>query len=210
MDQYWENVWINPDIDEYERYLEGHKKVHRGFLEVFKKYKVKFVCDAACGFGAYSAMLAVNGYEVVGFDVAASSIELTRKMLGNLSVSTDKYFVSSITEVSYPSEQFDAVVAHAVIDHLSVEDANRAVEELLRIAKSGGLVYLSFDEISEEDTLIEHKVMEDGSYLYTEGDRSGLLFKYYTNEAIGNLLKNRKIIYRATNTSGEREIIIQK
>lgn len=210
MDQYWENVWINPDIDEYERYLEGHKKAHRGFLEVFKKHKVKFVCDAACGFGAYSAMLAVNGYEVVGFDVAASSIELTRKMLGNLSVSTDKYFVSSITEVSYPSEQFDAVVAHAVIDHLSAEDANRAVEELLRIVKSGGLVYLSFDEISEEDTLIEHKVMEDGSYLYTEGDRSGLLFQYYTNEAIDNLLRNRKIIYRATNTSGEREIIIQK
>ena len=50
------------------------------FLDVFRECGVVNVCDAACGFGAYGAMLAANGFSVSLFDIASSSIELAKTL----------------------------------------------------------------------------------------------------------------------------------
>jgi len=210
MDIYWNEVWKDPDIEEYQRYIDQHSKSKPEFLDVFKEYNVKNVCDSACGFGAYSAMLSANGYQVVGFDVAKSSIELTKKLLNKFEINTCEYIVSSITNISLKDEKFDAVIAHAVIDHLAYIDAIRAIEELLRIVKNKGLVYISFDGIEDDDMKLEHIILDDGSFLYSDRSRDGLLFKYYSDTDINTLLYGRTIIYRKTNMHGDREIIIQK
>lgn len=210
MDMYWNQVWKNPDIEEYERYIYRHSKSRPEFLDVFKKYNIKYVCDSACGFGAYSAMLSANGYRVVGFDIAKSAIELAKKLLNKFEINTSEYIVSSITNISFKDEQFDAVVAHAVIDHLAYTDAIRAIEELFRIVKNKGLVYISFDGIEDDDMELEHIVLDDGSFLYSDKSRNGLLFKYYSDQDINTLLNGRNIIYSKTNMHGDREIVIQK
>ena len=210
MDNYWNEIWKNPNLDEFQRYINRHVNSRPEFLNIFQEYKITNVCDAACGFGAYSAMLVANGYHVIGFDIAPSSIELARILLNTYGINTSEYFVSSIVDIKQLSESFDAVVAHAVIDHLVYEDAFRAIEELLRIVKSGGLVYISFDGIEEEDREFEHVVLDDGSFLYTDCRRDGLLFRYYTDEDIRTLLQGRNVIYSKVKENGEREIIIQK
>lgn len=210
MESYWNEVWNNPDIEEYQSYINRHVKSKPEFLDVFKEYHIKYVCDAACGFGAYSAMLAANEYHVSGFDIAESSIELTKKLLDSFKINTSEFIISSITSILFADETFDAVVAHAVIDHLKYSDAICAIEELLRIVKNDGLVYISFDGMEDDDMEFKHIVLEDGSFLYSDIRREGLLFKYYTDEDIRTLLYGKNVIYRRTNVNGEREIILQK
>lgn len=209
-DTYWDKVWHNPNLKEYEQYLIKYLKAQPDFLKIFKEHQVKYVCDAACGFGAYSVLLASNGYRTAGFVIAAASVKLTCLMLEKLNIDNSGYIISDIANISFPSKQFDAVIAHAVIDHLPTVNTPKAIDELLRIVKDGGLVYLSFDGLEDDDIKCEHSILEDGSFLYTGKGRKGLLFKYYTDEDINNLLEGENIIYRGTDAYGGREIIIQK
>ncbi|MEN6596038.1 MAG: class I SAM-dependent methyltransferase [Clostridiaceae bacterium] len=206
---YWEGVWQAEDAAQCAAYLRGHMRAHPAFLDVFRQYGVTNVCDAACGFGAYGAMLTANGFSVSLFDIANSSVELAKTLFRQEGLSAERWRVCDICQIAYPDESFDAIVAHAVIDHLSTERAHTALGELLRIAKPGGLVYLSFDPLEQDDLLEPHDVLADGSFVYTEGERNGLLFHFYTEKEIRHLLEFFKIVYTNQTARGEREYIIQ-
>ena len=205
MGDYWNDLWANPDIQEYMEYAVGYTTANPEFLDIFAQHNIKKVCDAACGFGAYSIMLLNKGFEVYGFDISYNSIYLTERILTNLGLPVGGYRICSITDISYPDMFFDGVVANAVLDHLSATDADVALEELHRIVKPGGLIYISFDAISEDDTKKAHTLLEDGSFLY----KDGLRFKYYADNDISDLLKDKCIVFSRTAQKGTREVILQ-
>ncbi|QSX06571.1 class I SAM-dependent methyltransferase [Sedimentibacter sp. zth1] len=208
MEEYWNKEWSNNKIDEYIKYIRPDFTPR--FFEIFSKYNIKNVCDAACGFGTYSIMLNNRGFEVSGFDIAENSVNLTKNMLKHFKLPNDDYKTCSITDISFKDEAFDAVVAHAVIDHLSKKSACTALNELYRITKQGGLIYLSFDCLEEDDLNLAHEILEDGSFLYTDKSRDGLLFNHYTNEDIEKLLLGKQQIYFNTTKRGDREVILKK
>lgn len=208
-DAYWEGVWQAEDAAQCAEYLRGHMRARPAFLDVFRECGVVNVCDAACGFGAYGAMLAANGFSVSLFDIASSSIELAKTLFQREGLSAIDWQVCDICQIAFPSGSFDAVVAHAVIDHLPAKRAQTALCELMRIAKPGGLVYLSFDPLEEDDLLEPHDILPDGSFFYTGGSRKGLLFHPYSDENAHLLLLGQKIVYSRINKRGEREYILQ-
>jgi len=209
-DSYWETLWKTEDAGELARYVRSHMKSSPAFLELFRQRCVSSVCDAACGFGAYSAMLSANGYRVSGFDIAGSSVELTKTMLKKAGLKFGEYQVCDICGIAFPGGAFDAVVAHAVIDHLTAERAKTALNELFRVVKNNGLVYLSFDPLEDDDLAQPHAILPDGSFLYSDGDRNGLLFHYYSNADVDRLLDGLKIVYRNETSWGEREFVLEK
>lgn len=208
-DAYWEGVWKTEDAAQCAEYLRGHMRARPKFLDVFCQHGVITVCDAACGFGAYGAMLAANGFSVSLFDIASSSVELAKTLFLREGLAAKDWCVCDICQIAYASCSFDAVAAHAVIDHLPVERARMALDELVRIVKPGGLVYLSFDPLEDDDLLEPHDVLADGSFVYTEGERNGLLFHFYTEKEIRHLLELSEIVYANQTARGEREYILQ-
>lgn len=207
---YWDQEWNSQTIEAYQRYLEGHMRAHPWFLEEFCSKGVAYVCDAACGFGAYGAMLAANGFQVSGFDVSSAAVDLTKRLFTNNHLHYSNYIVSDICAIEFPNASFDATVAHAVLDHLTEFDAERALSELMRITKPGGLVYVSFDPLEVEDISEPHDTLEDGSFLYHGGSRNGLLFRYCTARDINVMIKPYKILHWRTNRRGERELLLQR
>lgn len=207
--EFWEECWQQGTVAEYETYLSGYYRLKSPVADLFQSHNVKTVCDAACGFGAYSLMLASYGFLVEGFDISPTSVEVTKELLQKYDIDTSKYKVASIVDTGYEKE-FDAVTAHSVLDHLSVADAKRALDELLRIAKPGGLVMISFDGIEEDDLELPHEVTADGSFLYKDGNRNGMLFHYYEEEELETWLAPYSIIWKQTNSRGERFFVIQK
>ena len=208
MSEYWNVEWKDATVSEYKKYINPNGRPK--FFDIFKEYNIRYVCDAACGFGAYSVMLNNNGFHTAGFDVSENSVNLTKSMLLHFNCPNDEYKVCNITDIDFDDEIFDAVVAHAVIDHLSVNDAKKALEELYRITKKNGLIYLSFDGIEGDDISLEHQVLEDGSFLYHDESRNGLLFKYYLEKDINNLIIGRNKVYYNITSKGDREVIIKK
>ena len=63
---YWESCWQEEDSSQLQAYLEGWKNYHGREIELLKEHQVKSVCDAACGFGAYTIAFAANGFKVSG------------------------------------------------------------------------------------------------------------------------------------------------
>lgn len=209
-DKYWEKCWNREDVSELFGYLKSYEKLKSEEIEIFKQHKLKKICDAACGFGAYSLAFFSNGFETYGFDISAKAVEIAKKGLEPYGIDPANYKIAAITDTGYKDEAFDGVVAHAVLDHLTFELAEKAVNELLRITAKGGLVLLSFDAAEQEDYEIAHILLEDGSMEYTDESRKGMIFLPYDWEKINILLKNRKIISQRVNRKNEKMVVIQK
>lgn len=205
---YWDKVWNGSKIDSYKKYINFGMEYE--FIKYFSNEGLINICDAACGFGKYSSILSYNGFSVSGFDVSRYSVKLTQDMLKSYSLPYDKFKVGSMTDIPFESACFDGTVAHSVIDHLTFSDACRAMGELFRITKNGGLIFISFDGLEEDDISIPHIVLEDGSFKYTDDKRKGMIFRFYSDEDIKKLLNKGKIIWINHKENGAREIILRK
>lgn len=208
MNNYWKKVWAGSEVENYKKYIDLNGKCQ--FIDIFKQNNLLRICDAACGFGKYSAILCKNNFDVSGFDISEEAVNLTKNMLNDMNLNYEEMCVCSIMDINYKDESFDGVVAHAVIDHFITKQASKVLEELFRITKVGGLIYLSFDGLEDDDIISVHETLEDGSFKYTNGSRKGMIFKYYNNDEIYKLFDGREILYFNTKINGEREVILRK
>lgn len=207
---YWESCWQEEDSEKLQTYLEGWKNYHGREIDVLKEYQVKSICDAACGFGAHTVSFAANGFEVSGFDISPTSVEITKQGLTKCGFPDVDIKVASLLNTGYADSSFDAVNVRAVLDHLTVDDAKKAVRELFRIIRKGGLVILSFDGTEEEDFAEEHIEIEPGTMQYVSGSRKGMLFHPYEREEIEQLLKGYEIIENWTTLRSENVVVLRK
>ena len=206
--QYWDEMWVKSKSDDYSKYIQLERE--HEIIKLFKENQIESVCDAACGFGKFSAYLGYNKFKVSGFDVSETAVGLTTDILKKYDIDFDEFKTCSITKIEFEDGRFDAVVAHAVIDHLTGNDALQAISELERIVRHDALIYVTFDGLSDDDLTEEHEVTEEGAFLYLTGDRKGMLFKYYKDDEIMNLLKGKSIVSFNTRKNGEREVIIKR
>jgi SAM-dependent methyltransferase len=207
---YWEKCWIEDDSDELYGFLKGYYKLNSKEIELFKESGVHTVCDAACGFGAYSLALASNGFDTYSFDISEKAVAITKNGLEKYGIDLNKIKIASILDTGYEDDFFDGVVAHAVIDHLLSSDAKAALSELFRITKKGGLIWLSFDIPEDDDMTAPHFCPEEGTIQYTGEGREGMLFHPYDWDSVNDLLSGSEIIYKADKGTRERVVIIRK
>lgn len=206
---YWEKCWCEEDETELDHYLQSYYTMQRRELDIFKEHHLTKVCDAACGFGGYALTLAKNGFDVYGFDVSDTAVEITKNSLKKYSVDSYNIKVLNMLNTGYEDCFFDGVVAHAVIDHMNKRDAIKALNELVRITRNSGLIWITFDIPEEEDFEEEFITYEDGTMEYLKGRREGMLFHPYDWDAIEEFLKEYHIIYR-NETNRERTVILKK
>lgn len=179
-------------------------------INIFLAHGVKSVCDAACGFGAYALAFGSRGFHVSAFDVSPSAVEITKRGLEECGITADVKS-ASILSTGYEDEAFDGVIASSVLDHMTVPDAQKALSELYRITKPGGLVLVSFDTPEASDWKIAHEVLADGSLRYADGTRrGGMIFHPYRQEEIDALLAEKSVIYAHINQKDEQIRILKK
>lgn len=98
------------------------------------------VLDAGCGPGSITAGLAdaVVPGEVVGVDANAAAIEMAARAAAAANRPGLRFEVADIYRLPFADASFDAVFAHAVLQH--VPDAQDALCRLRRLLKPGGLI----------------------------------------------------------------------
>ncbi len=91
------------------------------------------VLENGCGVGTYLEQLARQGGHVTGLEYdfarAGEAAQRSRNVVN-----------AAGEHLPFGSEQFDLVLSHEVIEH--VQDDRAAVEEMLRVLKSGGRIVL--------------------------------------------------------------------
>lgn len=79
--EYWEHVWSVEDPVRISALQDAWARSCGEIVELFRSNGVETVCDAACGFGAYTLAMAAGGFTVSAFDISPTAVELTRRGL---------------------------------------------------------------------------------------------------------------------------------
>lgn len=205
--EYWDFIWNQPGLSEKIKLALTVKKFDKQrILDIFKQENKKILCDAGCGFGLYALYFAQYGFRVSGFDVSKTAVASAQKLLQENNLLFDSFIVSSVTKISFEDHYFDAVFSNSVLDHMILEDSKKGIAELERIVKKDGLLYLSFDMLDEEDKLLPHEILPDGSYYYTQGNRAGMTLYPHTEDSVRKLLEGREILFMDSG-KGQVEVV---
>lgn len=99
----------------------------------------KICLDAGCGGGRNTiAMARLGAREAHGIDIGAPGIEDARARAAALP--NVKFRQASVENIPYPDGHFDVVWCAGVLMHVGNED--KALDELARVLKPGGLLYM--------------------------------------------------------------------
>lgn len=103
------------------------------------------VLDAGCGGGNLVADLTSEGYEVQGIDLAPKMVEVSRARVAELPEGLRwrcHIQQGDIESLPYLDASFDGAVASGVFEYL--ENDYRALSELSRVLRPGGIAIISF------------------------------------------------------------------
>jgi 2-polyprenyl-6-hydroxyphenyl methylase/3-demethylubiquinone-9 3-methyltransferase len=91
--------------------------------------------DAGCGYGVFSAVAAGRGASVVSVDIGTRLVALARARAGS------RGLVADVGQLALRDETFDVVIGSEMLEHTAAPA--RAVAELARVVKVGGLLVLT-------------------------------------------------------------------
>jgi SAM-dependent methyltransferase len=132
-DDYFAAEW-REDGNRYE--LETRRRVEDRNPALIKDvFEPVRVLDVGCGPGFLMLFLAELGIEVEGVDFSPSSHELAPAEV------RDRILIGAVTEAHVPERSFDLVICREVLEHLTVVQVRRTVEQLCRA--SSRFVYVT-------------------------------------------------------------------
>jgi ubiquinone/menaquinone biosynthesis C-methylase UbiE len=103
------------------------------------------VLDAACGTGKYFAMVLDSGRRVVGTDQSTGMLSRARTRFPAVPLER-----VGLQELAFDAE-FDAVMCIDAMENIPPEDWPRVVGNLRRAARPGGQLYLTVEQVDEQE-----------------------------------------------------------
>jgi ubiquinone/menaquinone biosynthesis C-methylase UbiE len=102
----------------------------------------KAVLEIACGRGGFATTLASNGALVSGADFSAAALQIARHKSKRLADGSRIAFAQTDAHhLPFRDRAFDVVVSCETVEHLV--EPFKALQEMARVAKPGGLLYLT-------------------------------------------------------------------
>ena len=102
------------------------------------------VLDAGSGSGGLTIAARARGFDIVGLDADAASLDLARRLArasGLTENNDDPLFVEAdLARSPFPREHFALITSHVVIEH--VADMAAVLAELVRCLRPGGILWL--------------------------------------------------------------------
>lgn len=169
------------------------------YVDVFQPYLKKIparalVLDAGCGVGRFSRELMHRGFDVHLCDGSLLSLKAAQKNLERLKNRALFIHANAENLSMLPDEMYDAVFAIELLCY--VNDAVKAIYELARVLKKGGLLFFSVENklgalaserfITEKNFLDVHKK----SHLAVKDEA---FVRYFTGEDAAALIKKAKM-----------------
>ncbi len=96
------------------------------------------VCDAACGTGYGSALLAADAAEVIGIDCDRGCIETARQRYARENLS---FVQGDVLDLPFADDRFDVLVSFETIEHLA--EHQRLMAQFARVLKQDGVLIVS-------------------------------------------------------------------
>lgn len=169
----WEAVtdefWLEPCEESYyyaKRWLSQGKKS---------------LLDLGCGLGRHAIMFAKKGFKVTAVDLSDYAVDHLLKWQDNegLNVMTKK---SDMNHLPFHDQAFDCVWAYHVISHTDTQGFLNTLNEIKRVLKPNGEIYLSLcSKSSDAFSSGRFPKVDDQTILKTEGQGEKEVPHYYVD-----------------------------
>jgi ubiquinone/menaquinone biosynthesis C-methylase UbiE len=147
--------------------------------------------DAGCGIGRYSVFFAEQGIKVSGIDISAEAVEVAKAWLHKKSLHAD-LAVGDVSNLQFDNETFDLVVTDGVLDHVPMKDAKKMIQEIWRVLKPSGYLFITLRSIDDCEFTRGEK-FEHNSYILPTGYEKGIIQHYFDINEIQELLQGFKV-----------------
>jgi ubiquinone/menaquinone biosynthesis C-methylase UbiE len=133
--------WLTPLYDPILKWVMREDVFKRKLVSQARILPGMKVLDLGCGTGTLTVMLKeeYSNSSITGLDGDAQVLEIAREKSGNMNIVWDQAMAYALP---YPDASFERVVTSLVIHHLVSEDKRRAFQEVFRVLKPNGELYV--------------------------------------------------------------------
>jgi SAM-dependent methyltransferase len=153
---YWRHVY--EDAPNAETNFNASEMVDRRnavlrFVDEYAGDRELAVLDVGCGTGMTMKEIVRRGHSVVGADITAAMLQRARTAVGQFPPDRARCILSDVEHVPFESGSFDVALCMGVLQYLETDD--RAVAELGRVVRAGGLVVLTLPNLIRLNNLLD-------------------------------------------------------
>lgn len=161
----YENKFM--DFDSYKKRIQAFCKILEPEASIL---------DIGCGPGNVVKQLLESGkeFEILGMDLSNEMINRARV---NVISKRVNFIVGDVRDMGLERNRFDAVIASFCLPHLTNEEAEKLIEDISRVLRKSGLLYLSCMEGNKSG-------FETTSF----SSNDLIFFNYYSEEFIRRVL----------------------
>ncbi len=152
----WQKFWDEQaKVDDSYQAVRGDKIMpdavqayhDRRLVEMLDPEPGDKVLDAGCGVGDQTMLVARFVEEVTAIDFSPIMAERCGARLKQAGVANATADTADVTALPYPDDSFDKTMCIAVLTYLNPEEVDKAIAELARVTKSGGLLVLHIKDL---------------------------------------------------------------
>ncbi len=191
-------------------FTKSHPDMER-IANIFSENGVRRVLDLGCGTGRHLLFLLKKGFEVYGLDGSPSGIEIAKNWLAEENLSSELVCQKIEHKFPYIDGFFDAVISIQVMHHNLMKDVLFTVNEIIRVLKPGGHIFLTFPllqgfYINKQDM----KRVETRTYIPLTGQEKGLPHHFFTVSEIKRVFNTFDLSEIYIDKTNHRAILGQK
>jgi SAM-dependent methyltransferase len=151
-------------------------------LAIFKEHACERILDLGCGTGRHALRFAEEGFSVVGMDISATGLELTRQWAREEMLGVSLAQADMRTGLPFAASCFDGVFSTQVIHHALLAQIRSTIGDIHRILRPGGRVFISVTATKGERGPFEE--IEPGTVVPSTGSEAGLPHHVFTEETL--------------------------
>jgi ubiquinone/menaquinone biosynthesis C-methylase UbiE len=148
----WQSDYLNPDMDQF------YDVAFSDILEVLQAGPEARILDAGCGYCYHTLRLARGGTRVTAVDFSSVALAAAERNIADAGL-RDRIELqrADLTALSFAANTFDFVVSWGVIMH--IPDIEKALAELARVLKPGGLLVLCENNVHSLDVIVRERLI---------------------------------------------------
>jgi len=163
--------------------------------ELLKRNHASKLLDFGCGAGRHVTYFAQRGFQVYGFDKSAAAVERAVRALERENLHADLKVWDMTHPLPYEDRFFDAVIATRVIHHTYTKNIKKIAEEINRVLKVGGYLFLQVPAYMRQDRGEKgedytFKEVEPRTYVASEGEEKDVPHHEFTRQELEQLFSN--------------------
>jgi ubiquinone/menaquinone biosynthesis C-methylase UbiE len=147
-------------------------------VKFFRMSRASRILDLGCGTGRHAAYLLKSGFKVCGCDSSAVALRIAKEFLPEV-----EFQRCDTGSLPYQDECADGIFCHAVIQHGTLATIRKAIQEIHRVLRTGGALFLTVTSTEHPEYLTGQEI-ERGTKINIDAIDGDMPHHYFTEQEI--------------------------